>query len=244
MSRRERILRTAGILGCQLFAVITFVQLLSGQQNERLLLAAGTVFLVLAPMVAERLLHCKISTPFYLFCLFYAIGPMLGHCHNLYYLVPWWDKMLHIFGGVVFAVLGLYVFERFVGARQKQMVFCVVFALCFSMAVSVIWEFAEFAADRFFSLDMQSDTVVNGILSYSLGEGHGNAGTIDNITDVVINGQKLPFAGYLDIGLIDTMLDMLLETLGALAACGFYIIDNGKHPVLIPMNCGRQRSKE
>ncbi len=40
----------------------------------------------------------------------------------------------------------------------------------------------------------------------------------------------MPWNGYLDIGQIDTMLDMLLETMGGLAAVIFYLSVWGKHP--------------
>lgn len=241
MKRWEKFARGVGVLACQIFAVVTFFMLLSGKQYDRLLLAAGTVILALVPEMMERLFRYRISTPFYLFCLFYAIGPMLGHCHNLYYLLPGWDKMLHIFGGVVFAVLGIHLFGRFAGEGRKKIFFGALFALCFSMAVSVLWEFVEFAADRLFPVDMQSDTVIDSILSYSLGNGLGVAGTFENITSVMVNGEALPIAGYLDIGLMDTMWDMLLETIGGLAAAVFYLIDKGRHSVLMPREKGKPK---
>ena len=234
MSKAEKNLRLAGTAGCLVFAVVTFILLLSGRKYDRLLLAGATAFLAVAPELAQRLLHCKIRTPFYLFCLFYAIGPMLGHCYNLYYRIPWWDKMLHIFAGLVFAVFGAYLAERCVGAGKRKRLFAAAFALCFSVAVSVVWEFAEFGADQLFLVDMQSDTVIRSIHSYRLGEGYGNAGIIEPIFSVAINGEKLPLAGYLDIGLIDTMWDMMLETLGAVAVVVFYLVDRGRHSVLIP----------
>ena len=101
-------------------------------------------------------------------------------------------------------------------------------------AVSAVWEFAEFGADQFLGLDMQSDWVIDSIRSYSIGEGVGVAGTIEHIYSVVINGEILPISGYLDIGLMDTMLDMLLESLGAAAVAALYLIDKGRHPLVIP----------
>ena len=235
LSKAENCLRYAATLGCLLFATATFFMLLSGRRYDRLLLAGATVFLSAAPELAQRLLRCRIRTPFYLFCLFYAIGPMLGHCYNLYYRIPWWDKMLHIFAGLVFAVFGAYLAERCLGEGRRKRLFAAAFAFCLSVAISVVWEFAEFGADRFFSVDMQSDTVVHSILSYRLGEGYGNAGMIEPIVSVVINGEPLPLAGYLDIGLIDTMWDMMLETLGAAAVVAFYLLDKGRHAVVLPL---------
>ena len=153
---------------------------------------------------------------------------MLGHCWKLYYTVPVWDKLLHISGGVVFAVLGAYLFDRMMGELPAGKS---VFAFCFSATVAVLWEFAEFGADIFLGMDMQNDTVIYGLTSYLLGESLGVTGSIENIRSVVVNGRALP--GYIDIGLIDTMLDMLLETAGAAATCLLLWLDQGKHPLIL-----------
>ena len=47
-----------------------------------------------------------------------------------------------------------------------------------------------------------------------------------------MNGLLLPVDGYIDIGLIDTMLDMLLETVGAIAACMIILLDKDRHPII------------
>ena len=99
-------------------------------------------------MLLEKLFHCRISLPVYIFALTYAIGPMLGHCWKLYYTIPVWDKLLHISGGVMFAILGAYFFDLL--AKNKELpVVRTIFALCFSMAIAVLWEFCEFGADTF-----------------------------------------------------------------------------------------------
>ena len=234
VSGGEKVIRGTGILACELFAAVTLVLCLRGGQLEQILVAGGTLLLILVPEILERLLRCRIILPLYLFCLFYAVGPMLGICHKLYYLLSWWDKMLHIFGGIAFAIFGLYLFQAFAGFGRKKLFFTALFAVCFSVAVSAVWEFAEFGADQFLGMDMQSDWVIDSIRSYSIGEGVGVAGTIEHIHSVVINGEILPISGYLDIGLMDTMLDMLLESLGAAAVAALYLIDKGRHPLVIP----------
>ena len=231
MNKKERIARLIGVLLCEAFAVITIIMMIVSKQYDRLLLAFATPFIILAPKILELLFRCKIDLPVYLFGLFYAIGPMLGQCYNLYYTVSWWDKMLHISGGVMFAFLGLFLFEKYVGKDKKKMVMTAVFALCFSIAIAVLWEFCEFGADTFLGMDMQDDTVITHINSYLLNEGVGIAGSIENIEEVIVNGQVLPVKGYIDIGLTDTILDMLLETMGAVVVAIIYIVSKGKFAV-------------
>lgn len=227
MHKNEKWIKLIGTILCEIFTVCTILMLLASGEPDRLLLAFATLLLAALPMLMEKLLHCRISLPVYIFALAYAVGPMLGHCWKLYYTVPVWDKLLHISGGVMFAILGAYVFDLL--AKNKELpVARTIFALCFSMAIAVLWEFCEFGADTFLGMDMQDDTVIHSLTSYLLGESLGVTGSIENIESVVVNGVALP--GYIDIGLIDSMLDMLLETLGAMVTCLMLWINRGKRP--------------
>lgn len=225
MSRKESVVQGISLIVCELFSFFTIVFIAGKGQYARLPIAVATLFLLLLPPVSQRIFHFQIRLPMYLVMLFYALGPMLGQCYNLYYDLNWWDKMLHALGGVMFALVGLLLFQSFI--EDKKIVMAAVFALCFSMAVSMLWEFCEFAADSFLGMDMQQDTIITGFHSYLLGAETGVTGSLDDITEVVVNGQMLP--GYIDIGLHDTMWDMLLETLGAAAVAVFHVASQGKY---------------
>ena len=139
--------------------------------------------------------------------------------------------MLHAFGGVAFALIGAFLFERMAQGKQKPYVVAL-FALIFSIAVAAVWEFMEFGADRFFGMDMQDDMVIHQITSYLLGDQVGVTGMIDGIESVIVNGTALPVAGYIDIGLFDSMLDMLLESLGAILTAAIVWLDKGRHSLI------------
>ena len=68
---------------------------------------------------------------------------------------------------------------------------------------------------------------------YDLGGAAGIIGSIESINSVTVNGQALE--GYLDIGLIDTMGDMMIETVGAVAYAVAYALDKGRHPAFIAL---------
>lgn len=231
MKKAEQILRAATVAIGELLVCGTIVSLLRSGDTERLLLAFGTLLFVLIPEILERVLRCRINTAVYLTAVLYALGPMVGHCWKFYYTIPCWDKLLHLCAGVMFVILGGYLFELLSRGKANHAT-AAVFALCFSLAVSVVWEFAEYSADLFLGMDMQDDTVVSSITSYLLGPERGVTGSIDSITSVVIDGIALPVDGYIDIGLHDTMQDMLLETLGALIACVLISLDKGRHPLI------------
>lgn len=240
MLKTEKWVKLGGTVVCEIFAVITIITLWAGGEPDRLALAFGTLLLVLLPTLLEKLFHCQICLPVYIFALAYAVGPMLGHCWKLYYTVPVWDKLLHISGGVMFAILGAYFFDLLTKSKDLPVV-RTIFALCFSMAIAVLWEFCEFGADTFLDMDMQDDTVVYGLTSYLLGDAVGITGSIENIQSVVVNGITLP--GYIDIGLIDSMLDMLLETAGAIVTFLFLWFDKGRHPLIQAIEKNQQRKE-
>ena len=237
MQKTEKWIKLGGTVVCEIFTVITIITLITGSEPDRMALAFGTLLLVLLPLLLEKLFHCRICLPVYIFALAYAIGPMLGHCWKLYYTVPVWDKLLHICGGVMFAILGAYFFDLLVKEKVHPAA-RTIFPLCFSIAIAVLWEFCEFGADRFLGMDMQDDTVIHSLTSYLLGESLGVTGSIENIQTVTVNGMELP--GYIDIGLIDSMLDMMLESLGALVTCLLLLLDKGKHPLIQNCQVGRQ----
>jgi len=229
MHKNEKWIKLAGTVLCEIFTVCTIIMLIKGSEPDRLLLAFATLLLAAMPMLLEKLFHCRISLPIYIFALAYAIGPMLGHCWKLYYTIPVWDKLLHISGGVMFAILGAYFFDLLVKEKVHPAA-RTIFSLCFSITIAVLWEFCEFGAERFLGMDMQDDVLVTHLTSYLLGEGAGVTGSIENIQSVVVNGIQLP--GYIDIGLTDSMLDMMLESLGALVTCLLILLDKGKHPMI------------
>ena len=228
--RRENYIRNLLVFSLELFTLFSLIFFLYRGEIDRILLCAATIVLILLPKAAERLFRCRLSLGLFLFCAFYAIGALLGHCWKFYYRFPFWDSMLHLMGGIAFAVLGVYLSQR----AQGKPWMTVVFALCFSIAVAAIWEFFEYGMDRFFAMDMQNDTVVHSIHSYMLGDSLGALGSIEQIEEISIHGQELGLGGYLDLGLIDTMNDMLFESLGALLYVLLFIFIGGKRQPIRP----------
>ena len=183
------------------------------------------------PFLIEKWFKCKINTLALLCCVLYALGPLMGDMLHLYYTTGWWDKLLHLTGGIVFAMLGVFL-PQMLSDKQPSVSLCAVFALCFSITISVCWEFCEYGIDQLFGTDMQHSAVVHDVHSHLLGEETGKVGSIENIDEVIVNGEPLPLDGYLDIGLNDTMLDMLVESFGALIYVVIYALDKGRHLVL------------
>lgn len=198
-----------------------------------MLVCMGTVFLITLPYFAERLLDMKLTRSFFVFCLLYAMGPMMGKAFKLYYVTNWWDKLLHTCGGFVFAVFGASLAHRLNGKQNTAPVLRAVFGLCFSIALSAVWELFEYGVDCFFAADMQHDTVITAINSHYLSDTAGGLHSIQNIRKVSINGTPLAVDGYLDIGLIDTMQDILVETCGAVVYFVWKLVDKERQFIIL-----------
>lgn len=198
----------------------------------QILMCVFSALFVSIPDIAQKLCRFRIATPMYVFVLSYALCPMLGHTYGLYYTIKWWDKLLHVTGGVVFALFGAYLPKLFLKDENCNMWLCVLFGFVFSIAIAGLWEFVEYFCDTFFHTDMQKDTIVYTLNSYLLNDIlGGDLGTIERVGEVggtLINGD-MQVQGYLDIGKIDTMRDMLVEAAGALVFCIVYAVDKGKH---------------
>ena len=216
--------------GCELFALCAaLVSMKSGTVSDVLVcLLVGLGLTV--PLLMEEYGY-RMSAVLYGFSMLYMLASLSGRIYKLYYLIAHWDKMLHLCGGIAFALMGTYLPVLINEKYREDRVMRLLFGVLFSISVAAIWEFYEFSMDRWFGMDMQRDTVVTAISSYNLGTGTGVIGRIDPIESVVINGVEMD--GYLDIGLIDTMGDMMIETAGAIVYAVAFALDKGRHPAII-----------
>ena len=145
-----------------------------------------------------------------------------------------WDTVLHTLNGFIAAAIGFSLVDLMNRDPrihfQMSPLFVAIVAFCFSMTIGVIWEFFEFFMDQVFQLDMQKDTVIQSFSTVVLDPSHGNTPIrLEDIRDVAVNGTSLGLGGYLDIGLIDTMQDLLVNFIGAVLFSFFgYFCMKGK----------------
>ena len=215
------------LVGCELFvlgAALTSMKTGTGA-DVLVCLLAGIGLSV--PLLLEEYGY-RMSSGLLVFSMLYLLASLSGRIYKLYYLIAHWDKMLHLCGGIAFALVGTYIPVLIHEKYRDDRLLRILFGILFSISVAALWEFYEYSMDRWFGTDMQRDTVISAITSYDLGVGTGVIGRIDPIESVVINGEQLN--GYLDIGLIDTMGDMMIETAGAVVYAVAFALDKGRHP--------------
>lgn len=191
---------------------------------RNLLTAAFALLLCALPWIARR---CRVRLPvgagmaYYLF-LFGAM--YLGEEKDFYTKIPWWDLWLHLLSGFCLAAVGLGIWL----AAQKSappLALTLAWMMCFSLALSCIWEFYEFSCDKLFGTDMQRDTLLQTISSRLIADGKRT-----RVDSFLLNGTSQ--SGYLDIGLQDTMTDLMVSAAGAVLFCVLYPISRaGKDSV-------------
>ncbi len=217
------------------FLVLVATVFSAFQRNyESMFLCILTLVLFLVPSFLEKKLQINFPSVLEkIILLFVFAAQILGEIQSYYTKIPWWDTMLHTLNGFLCAAIGFAlvdILNRNSKVRLKlSPFFLAIVAFCFSMTVGVLWEFFEFGMDVFFQLDMQKDTIVYNIASVELDPtGSQIPVQINDIEEVIINGQPLGLGGYLDIGLYDTMKDMIVNFIGAVifSIIGYFYVKN------------------
>ena len=194
------------------------------------------------PTIIERRLHIDLpDTLEIIILLIIFAAEILGEIEEYYVLFPFWDDLLHTLNGFIFAAVGFSMVDILNRNRrvtlQLSPFYVAVTAFCFSMTIGVLWEFFEWGVDALMAKDMQKDTIVQAIHSVTLHpEGRNIPVHVTDIADTIIlhsDGTQtaLGIGGYLDIGLIDTMNDLLVNFIGAIVfSCigYFYVKSRGK----------------
>ncbi|MEZ4103827.1 MAG: hypothetical protein R3B60_00915 [Candidatus Paceibacterota bacterium] len=91
--------------------------------------------------------------------VFIFLSLFLGSLHNFYERFYWWDVGLHIQSGILLGAVG-FVLVYILNARKSDKLtmspgFIAFFAICFSLAISVVWEIYEYMVDTLFGYNMQ-----------------------------------------------------------------------------------------
>ena len=209
---------------------------------ESVFLCGLTLGLMILPSVFTRSLNIELPTTLeIIILLFIFAAEILGEINSFYIRVPNWDTMLHTLNGFLCAAIGFALVDmlnrsdRF--SFQLSPAYLALVAFCFSMTVGVLWEFFEYTGDLFLGLDMQKDTIIHAIRTVELDPTRSNkVRAIKDIADVIIvssdgSQQALGLGGYLDVGIHDTMKDLIVNFIGAsvFSVIGyFYVKHKGK----------------
>jgi len=171
---------------------------------ELFFITALTILLCLLPYTFQKKYRIYLPSEVQLAIVaFIYAGSFLGEVQNFYVRFWWWDSLLHLFSGVV---IGLIVFGvMYVLYNSKKihtsLIFISLIIFCVSMTAEVMWEVYEFGMDQYFGKNMQR--------AKDLCQ---TAGPCDS-----------------RLGLMDTMKDLLLGTIGSVfvSVLGYIYLKKG-----------------
>ncbi len=142
------------------------------------------------------------------------IGIVFGSYLGFFDRFMWFDEFMHIMSGFVCAVFG-YDFAVIIQRKKGECAatLAAIFALMFALSIAVGWEFYEFLMDTLHGTNLQL----------------ARAGEETAMFDLAKYRNEY---GYL--GLVDTMTDMMMNTIGGLV---------GMTVMIIVRNRGKKKSK-
>lgn len=232
--------------------IATMILQILNRNYENVFLCALTLLLLIMPSLMQITFRVELPTTLEIIILIFIFAAeILGEIREFYLIFPFWDTALHTLNGFLAAAIGFSLVDLLNRSERTVFnlspLFTAIVAFCFSMTIGVVWEFFEFGMDQLAGFDMQKDTVIHAIRSVTLDPaGHNVPYEISGITETVVNGQELGLGGYLDIGLIDTMQDLIVNFVGAFvfSVIGFFYVKNRGKGKLAGRFIPRRKAKD
>lgn len=206
------------------FCLASIVYFICIGQYRDIPIAIGFMACAFVFYFAEYTLNARVPYGYAVFMLLFLLFCFLGASYNFYGLIPCLDDILHAAWGIVFGIIGIIIIKALIGAPRtaKGVIACVLFGLGFAMLLSIVWEIYEFTGDSIIrSMDMQQDTIVDHIHSFVMFPDPANPAPdnlhtwqVEGIAKTVLydaEGNIIGIIpnGYLDLGLYDTMYDLI-----------------------------------
>lgn len=218
-----RILNITYVLLCVIFSIILFIRLEWRGAIQSLVFSLITLLYYL---VVNKF-KVKINLLTLIFVYILAIGALLGSCFDFYTIFVWFDLFLHFLSGIIFTSLGIDIIIRLFDNESvsNKYSICLIFGIMFSLSIALLWELFEYVGS-IVGFDMQEDSIINSFNSYLLSGTHLEVFNVDGITKTVVyygENQVIEINGYLDLGLIDTIHDMIICLIGTICYAFFSI---------------------
>ena len=206
--------------------ILVLIRSLFNGHLDNAIVCAFVLLLYVLPQFVENRMNIEIPSVLEIVIfVFVFMAEILGELDSYYLKYEHWDTILHTSSGFLLAAVGFSLVNLLNKSERVRVqlspVYLAVVAFCFSMTMGVLWEFFEFAADRWLLFDMQKDTVLSQIATVDLDPTLSNTPVvISGITDTILeladgSYYRLGLGGYLDIGIYDTMEDLFVCFLGA-----------------------------
>lgn len=153
------------------------------------------------------------TTYYYIAAIFVFCSNILGELYNFYERFWWWDNALHFASGILIGLTSIMLCNYFLTTlfahhdELNDLKFLIIISVLASISVAVFWELFEVSMDLLdFGMNMQKGIIVNPADPQ-----------LSEFTPYISEKS----GRFFDPGLMDTMNDQFLATIGALLV-GFY----------------------
>lgn len=196
-----------------LIKVVVLIHLLSniinGLWTATFICLFSLIILLISDFIQNKLKYNNVfALLIYTFLTSSLIG---GEIYNLYVKIWYYDIIMHTLSSFIVSGL-LYYLLKILNIKIITTI-TVLFIFSFAMMIASLWEITEFTIDRVFNSDMQKDTIITEIKSKLLSK-EGKYVIKKKINKMKIGDDTVD--GYLDIGLYDTIDDMICATCGSI----------------------------
>jgi hypothetical protein len=158
------------------------------------------IFAMMLPSILTKKFSVDIPDKiYYLYVLFLYAAIYLGEVRDFYYVIPYWDIILHAMSGLMMGFLGFSLVDILNNSNKSVTLtpfFVAFFAFAFAITVGVVWEVYEFSADGIFGTNMQKYKLQNGT------ELIGREAVKDTMEDLIVDGVSAFVAciiGYISL---------------------------------------------
>lgn len=195
-----------------------FISIINMEWTATFICLLNLILFFIADYVQKQLKYKNcFALLIYIFLILALVG---GEVYFLYSKIWFLDLILHTLSSFIASGLFVFLFKVMKNSINKLLFVICIFS--FSMMIASLWEITEFSIDRIFGFDMQKDTIVTEINSILLSE---DGKYIVNKKIKSINFGNDVINGYIDIGLYDTIEDMICAVFGSMI---FIIYGNKK----------------
>lgn len=157
--------------------IISFIVFLTKGNYKKIAVVAlcfGTLILVYLVIYNKKIIVPGIL--YSLSIIFCFMAQYVGNALDIYHVIPYWDKILHLGSGFILAMLGYVIYLNLVPSEERKRItkwMGPLFSFLFATACAGIWEIYEFAVDNLLGMLCQNNSLKDTMFDIISGTGTG-----------------------------------------------------------------------
>lgn len=167
------------------------------------------IYMALPKIIQKKMGFVVDSRLIVIITLFIFAGPFLGQAFSFFDRFAWWDTILHALSGIILGLIAFALTSALNDSPKGNLAlnpfYVALFSFTFAVAVGALWEICEYLMDWFFETTMQC---------------------WNEDAAMYLTGNP----AYQSTAIIDTMEDLMVDTLGALvvSVIGYFYLSHSK----------------